>query len=44
MGKAAYVWNKSGLKNIDFESTDYLMGLFEQDHMKYNLDVVNKNL
>ncbi|CAO1396413.1 unnamed protein product [Diamesa tonsa] len=44
VGKAAYVWNKSGLKNINFETTDYLMGLFEQDHMKYNLDVVNKNL
>lgn len=43
-GKAAYVWNKEGLLNVDPGSTDFLLGLFENDHMKYNLDVVNEKL
>lgn len=44
LGKATYVWNKEGLTNIDYANTDYLMGLFEHNHMKYNLDVVNQKL
>lgn len=43
-GKASYVFDRNGLRNIDFANTDYLLGLFEHDHMKYNLDVVNQNL
>jgi alkaline phosphatase len=37
-GKPAYVWNKKGLQEIDIENTDYLLGLFNGDHMDYNLD------
>ena len=43
-GKASYVFDRNGLRNIDYEKTDYLLGLFEHDHMKYNLDVINQNL
>lgn len=43
-GKSSYVFDRNGLRNIDFANTDYLLGLFEQDHMKYNLDVINQNL
>lgn len=43
-GKATYVFDRNGLRNIDFANTDYLLGLFEGDHMKYNLDVINQNL
>lgn len=39
-----YVWNKSQLQNIDFNQTDYLLGLFESDHCHYNLDIKNQNL
>lgn len=38
-GKASYVWNKKGLQSIDFNNTDFLLGLFQHDHMMYNLDV-----
>lgn len=44
IGKASYVFDRNGLRNIDFASTEYLLGLFEPDHMKYNLDVINQNL
>lgn len=37
--RSQYVSNKEGLLNIDLESTDYLLGLFEGDRMKYNLDL-----
>ena len=43
-GKATYVWNKEGLLNVDTGSTDFLLGLFENDHMRYNLDVVSEKL
>lgn len=43
-GRAQYVWNKKGLQDIDYTSTDYLLGLFEHDHMRYNLDVRKENL
>lgn len=42
-GKATYVWNKEGLLNIS-NDTDFLLGLFENDHMRYNLDVQKENL
>lgn len=44
VGKASYVFDRNGLRNIDFANTDYLLGLFEQGHMRYNLDVINENL
>lgn len=43
-GRATYVWNKEGLLNVDTRNTDFLLGLFENDHMRYNLDVVSENL
>ncbi|XP_070506461.1 membrane-bound alkaline phosphatase-like [Chironomus tepperi] len=44
LGKAEYVWNKKQLADIDYNNTEYLLGLFEADHMKYNLDVKKGNL
>lgn len=34
-----YVWNKSDLQRAQLNQTDYLMGLFESDHCRYNLDI-----
>ncbi|XP_055599309.1 alkaline phosphatase-like [Uranotaenia lowii] len=34
-----YVWNKAGLKAVDLTKTDYLLGLFENDHCRYNLHI-----
>ncbi|XP_061493520.1 intestinal-type alkaline phosphatase 1-like isoform X2 [Rhineura floridana] len=35
---AQYVWNKSGLAAVNENSTNYLMGLFEPQDMKYELE------
>lgn len=35
VGKASYVWNKSGLNSVNVDETDYLLGLFESDHCLY---------
>lgn len=35
---AVYVWNKADFDNVDPEGTDYLLGLFEHSHMKYERD------
>jgi len=43
-GKAEFLWHKQQLREIDFDKTDYLLGLFENDHCMYNLDIVNNNL
>lgn len=43
-GKAKYVWNNQDLDDVDFENTDYLLGLFESDHCMYQLDILNNNL
>ncbi|XP_052862631.1 membrane-bound alkaline phosphatase-like [Anopheles cruzii] len=39
MGKWEYVWNRDQLLGVDVKNTDYLLGLFETGHMKYNLEV-----
>ncbi|XP_053685599.1 alkaline phosphatase-like [Sabethes cyaneus] len=39
MGESVYVWNKTQLLEVDFEKTDYLLGLFEASHLMYNLEV-----
>ncbi|XP_055682601.1 membrane-bound alkaline phosphatase-like [Lutzomyia longipalpis] len=39
-GNAEYIWRKSELLGLDVNSTDYLLGLFEGDHMKFHLDAV----
>ncbi|KAK8768007.1 hypothetical protein V5799_005212 [Amblyomma americanum] len=33
--KARYVWNRSKLLAVNTQSTDYLLGLFDSDHMPY---------
>ncbi|KAH9495079.1 hypothetical protein Btru_018113 [Bulinus truncatus] len=33
-----YVYNKPGLDQVDPSTTDYLLGLFKQSHMSYELD------
>lgn len=38
-----YVWNKTALNKVD-KNTDYLMGLFESDHCRYNLDITKEKL
>lgn len=43
-GTAKYVWNNQDLSEVDFENTDYLLGLFESDHCMYQLDIDNNNL
>ncbi|XP_063709961.1 membrane-bound alkaline phosphatase-like [Culicoides brevitarsis] len=39
-----YVWNKTALNKVDYDNTNYLMGLFEADHCRYNLDIKKENL
>lgn len=34
---AAYVWNRAGLLGLS-DDVDYLLGLFEADHLQYNLE------
>ena len=43
-GNPRYIWNKSQLNAIDVEKTDYLLGLFENEHCLYNLDINNNDL
>jgi alkaline phosphatase len=43
-GKAEYIWHKQQLDEVDYNNTDYLMGLFENDHCMYHLDVLNEHL
>jgi len=35
---ANYVWSRKGLSLVDLENTDYLLGLFANDHLPYNGD------
>ncbi|KAK7097558.1 alkaline phosphatase, tissue-nonspecific isozyme-like isoform X1 [Littorina saxatilis] len=39
--KATYLWNKQQLDAIDVNKTDYLLGLFNQGHMSFEL---NRNM
>lgn len=34
----AYVTNKSQLENVDFNTTEQILGLFSSDHMSFSLD------
>ncbi len=38
---AEFIWNKDQFDNIDTESTDHLLGLFNRSHMQYNYDIPN---
>ena len=42
-GNASYIWNKHQLNEIDFAKTDYLLGLFDNDHCAFYLDTINNN-
>ncbi|XP_016927850.2 membrane-bound alkaline phosphatase [Drosophila suzukii] len=35
---ANYVWSRKGLSLVDLDNTDYLLGLFANDHLPYNGD------
>ncbi|XP_055608137.1 membrane-bound alkaline phosphatase-like [Uranotaenia lowii] len=37
-GTAMYVANKRELMSVDFNETEYLLGLFQSDHLKYHMD------
>lgn len=37
-GYGQYVYDKKGLLNVDYNETIYLLGLFESEHMQYNID------
>lgn len=43
-GKTQFIWNNQQLHEIDYDKTDYLLGLFESDHCMYQLDINNHNL
>ncbi|XP_037051927.1 alkaline phosphatase-like [Bradysia coprophila] len=43
-GNASYIWSNQGLKAIDHENTDYLLGLFEPSHCLYNIEIEQNNL
>ncbi len=43
-GNASYIWNNHGLKSIDYENTDYLLGLFEPNHCLYNIEIEQRQL
>lgn len=42
-GKREYVWTRDQLLQVDLNETEYLLGLFEAEHMMYNLDVQEQN-
>ncbi|XP_069680535.1 membrane-bound alkaline phosphatase-like [Periplaneta americana] len=35
--KYEYVWNKEQLLGIDYANTEFVLGLFDRDHMEYHL-------
>lgn len=35
---AKFIYDKKGLQELDYNNTEYLMGLFESSHMKFHLD------
>lgn len=35
---AKFIYDKKGLLELDYNNTEYVMGLFESSHMKFNLD------
>lgn len=37
-GSGQYVHDRAGLMGLDYNKTDYLLGLFESDHMQYHLE------
>lgn len=41
---ATYVWNKKGLDSINYDKTDYLLGLFSNDHCPFDYEINEKKL
>jgi len=41
---ASFVWSNQELKSIDYENTDYLLGLFEPGHCLYNIEIEQRQL
>jgi alkaline phosphatase len=41
---AKYIWNRAQLSNINPDDTDYLFGLFDNDHMPYHLQTIDENI
>lgn len=37
--KASYVWNKAGLQSIDVANTENVLGLFDSNHIPFNLEI-----
>lgn len=37
-GNATYIWNKQQLLSVDPEKTDYVLGLFDSNHVPYAFD------
>ncbi|XP_072013014.1 alkaline phosphatase, tissue-nonspecific isozyme-like [Amphiura filiformis] len=37
LGKAEYVWNQTRFDEVDPEKVDYLLGLFSDSHMQYDI-------
>lgn len=44
VGNSEYVWHKRDLMSVDVENTDYLLGLFEHDHCRYQQEINDNNL
>lgn len=44
VGNAKFVWHKSDLMSTDITKTDYLMGLFEHDHCRYQQEINDNSL
>lgn len=44
VGSAQYIWHKQQLDELDIQNTDYLLGLFENDHCMYRNDIRDQNL
>lgn len=42
--RARYVWHKQQLDETDTKKTDFLLGLFENDHCLYRNDILELNL
>lgn len=44
IGNAEFIWHKQQLDELNYDSTDYLLGLFEPDHCMYRLDILENGL
>lgn len=42
--RKTYVWNKTELMSVDPNEVDYLLGLFEHSHCRYNLDIADEGI